>query len=185
MPLIYGEGRKAFMRLQLEIIRKIDDDSIYAWRAPIQRSGLLAPWPTAFANSGNIVQVEFPNDRTPWLPPVMTPIGLEMRGRYSRNDPHQQAIDAQHKVLSISTALYTRYNMTLLMHCTPCERHSVPVTQTWGPGESGGAFVIRMRRFGATWQRVNCEELVFENYAGSDSDQSTAYVIFYVEQQGM
>jgi hypothetical protein len=32
MPLLYGEGGKAFMRLQLEIIRKGADESIFAWR---------------------------------------------------------------------------------------------------------------------------------------------------------
>ena len=31
MPLLYGEGRRAFLRLQLEIIRKSDDESIFAW----------------------------------------------------------------------------------------------------------------------------------------------------------
>jgi hypothetical protein len=31
MPLLYGEGDRAFFRLQEEIIRKIDDDSILAW----------------------------------------------------------------------------------------------------------------------------------------------------------
>ena len=31
MPLIYGEGRKAFTRLQEELIRVYDDDSIFAW----------------------------------------------------------------------------------------------------------------------------------------------------------
>ncbi|KAF1958443.1 HET-domain-containing protein [Byssothecium circinans] len=31
MPLLYGEGDRAFLRLQEEISRKIDDDSILAW----------------------------------------------------------------------------------------------------------------------------------------------------------
>ena len=31
MPLLYGEGEKAFMRLQEEIIKKRPDDSIFAW----------------------------------------------------------------------------------------------------------------------------------------------------------
>ncbi|CAN9144021.1 unnamed protein product [Alternaria alternata] len=31
MPLLYGEGNQAFRRLQEEIIRKTDDDSILAW----------------------------------------------------------------------------------------------------------------------------------------------------------
>ncbi|KIK26818.1 hypothetical protein PISMIDRAFT_57081, partial [Pisolithus microcarpus 441] len=31
MPMLYGEGKKAFRRLQLEIIREFDDHSIFAW----------------------------------------------------------------------------------------------------------------------------------------------------------
>jgi hypothetical protein len=31
MPLIYGEGRKAFLRLQEEIVRRSTDQSIFAW----------------------------------------------------------------------------------------------------------------------------------------------------------
>lgn len=31
MPLLYGEGERAFMRLQKEILVKSDDDSIFAW----------------------------------------------------------------------------------------------------------------------------------------------------------
>lgn len=59
MPLLYGEGSKAFMRLQLEIIKVSDDDSIFAW---VQESageyhtvtGLLADSPSAFQQSCNI-----------------------------------------------------------------------------------------------------------------------------------
>lgn len=32
MPLIYGEGRKAFIRLQEEILRQSDDHTLFAWR---------------------------------------------------------------------------------------------------------------------------------------------------------
>lgn len=32
MPMLYGEGSKAFLRLQEEIMRKTDDESIFAWR---------------------------------------------------------------------------------------------------------------------------------------------------------
>jgi hypothetical protein len=31
MPLLYGEGKRAFLRLQQEIIKVVDDDSILAW----------------------------------------------------------------------------------------------------------------------------------------------------------
>ncbi|KAE9378803.1 HET-domain-containing protein [Stipitochalara longipes BDJ] len=36
LPMIYGEGHQAFRRLQLEIIRKIKDDSILAWGLDIE-----------------------------------------------------------------------------------------------------------------------------------------------------
>lgn len=34
MPLLYGEEEKAFTRLQEEIIKTYDDQSIYAWTSP-------------------------------------------------------------------------------------------------------------------------------------------------------
>jgi hypothetical protein len=34
MPLLYGEGANAFIRLQLEVMGKYDDNSLFAWRMP-------------------------------------------------------------------------------------------------------------------------------------------------------
>jgi hypothetical protein len=62
----YGEGGNAFMRLQLEILSKSDDQSIFAWKASLDYSlvpmssfrwdtgGLLAHFPTAFIKLGDI-----------------------------------------------------------------------------------------------------------------------------------
>lgn len=57
MPLLYGEGHKAFVRLQEEILRVSDDHSIFAWRHTDTRSdgGLLAETPDAFKDSKNII----------------------------------------------------------------------------------------------------------------------------------
>lgn len=60
MPLLYGEGRKAFFRLQGEIVKQTTDQSIFAWRfpgiAPANYSlGMLAPEPTWFKDCGNVV----------------------------------------------------------------------------------------------------------------------------------
>ena len=74
MPLLYGEGCKAFMRLQLEIIRKSDDESIFAWTSSSHSSGMLAPWPDSFLRSGS-VRYEPVADRPPY---IMTNKGLEM-----------------------------------------------------------------------------------------------------------
>jgi hypothetical protein len=55
MPMLYGEGHRAFIRLQEEIMQKSDDQSLFAWadealsRAP--STGILAASPKAFANS--------------------------------------------------------------------------------------------------------------------------------------
>jgi hypothetical protein len=53
MPILYGEGlKKAFRRLQLEIIQTNTDQSIFVWRADRSSSGLLADSPRDFADSG-------------------------------------------------------------------------------------------------------------------------------------
>lgn len=58
IPLLYGEGqKKAFQRLQREIIQQSSDESIFAWNSidrnhPNSNKGLLARSPEDFANSG-------------------------------------------------------------------------------------------------------------------------------------
>ncbi|KAF8846564.1 HET-domain-containing protein [Acephala macrosclerotiorum] len=61
MPLLYGEGHRAFTRLQEEIIQRNDDQSLYAWNSfddaeedPDALSGLLAHSPKQFKDAGNI-----------------------------------------------------------------------------------------------------------------------------------
>jgi len=54
MPLIYGEGESAFLRLQLEIMKISDDDSIFAWEDDGFNRGLLATSIFAFKDAGNI-----------------------------------------------------------------------------------------------------------------------------------
>ena len=54
MPLIYGEGDRAFVRLQEEIIRVYFDHTIFVWQTKRPCTGLLAPSADAFALSGSI-----------------------------------------------------------------------------------------------------------------------------------
>jgi hypothetical protein len=78
MPLLYGEGSKAFIRLQEEIIKEYDDESLFAWRSTILggTSGLLAPSPAAFYLSANIV----PCLTQAPMPTVSGPITATSRG---------------------------------------------------------------------------------------------------------
>ena len=54
MPMLYGEGQKAFLRLQEEIIKNSDDMSIFAWTDPnasfSSYRGLLARSPKEFGS---------------------------------------------------------------------------------------------------------------------------------------
>ena len=55
MSLLYGEGAKrAFYRLQIEIMKKMDDESLFAWTSDQNMSGMLAASPSSFAHSGDI-----------------------------------------------------------------------------------------------------------------------------------
>lgn len=53
MPLLYGEGPKAFLRLQEEILKVSTDHTIFAWNGNERQ--LLAPSTAHFANSSTIV----------------------------------------------------------------------------------------------------------------------------------
>jgi hypothetical protein len=79
MPLLYGEGVKAFIRLQEEILKTTDDYSLFAWSAitddrSIYR-GLLARSPLEFRNCGS-----FERENVSTIFPVSsTPIGIRVQ----------------------------------------------------------------------------------------------------------
>lgn len=62
MPLLYGEGNQAFMRLQMELLKVTDDETIFAWTIPgamnFCREGMLAGSLECFALS-NICKQQF------------------------------------------------------------------------------------------------------------------------------
>lgn len=54
MPLIYGEGSKAFRRLQEEIMKQSDDETIFAWKEEgLNTLSCLARSPSSFQKSGS------------------------------------------------------------------------------------------------------------------------------------
>ncbi|KAK0657905.1 heterokaryon incompatibility protein-domain-containing protein [Cercophora newfieldiana] len=61
MPMLYGEGNKAFIRLQEEILKQCEDQSLFTWiasaesarRAPFR--GLLASSPAEFSGCQDVV----------------------------------------------------------------------------------------------------------------------------------
>ncbi|KAL7622639.1 hypothetical protein AAE478_008152 [Parahypoxylon ruwenzoriense] len=63
MPLLYGEGKKAFIRLQEEIIRSSHDLSIFAWKSdwtdPRRFRGLMASSPVEFRGCQRLIKPSF------------------------------------------------------------------------------------------------------------------------------
>ncbi|KAF7185690.1 Vegetative incompatibility protein HET-E-1 [Pseudocercospora fuligena] len=63
MPLLYGEGAtRAFIRLQLQITKQSDDESIFAWPEDPENTeeypGVLAQHPRAFAGCGLVMPLQ-------------------------------------------------------------------------------------------------------------------------------
>ncbi|KAI1103391.1 HET-domain-containing protein [Jackrogersella minutella] len=80
MPMLYGEGaEKAFLRLQEEIMKQSDDQSIFAWvnlsAPPEALEGLLASEPSQFLYSHTIIPYE---DWEPRAPYTFTNRGLKI-----------------------------------------------------------------------------------------------------------
>lgn len=60
LEMVYGEGERAFLRLQRAILQESSDQTIFAWTLPLEHSpsGLLAPSPDAFADCGDVVATD-------------------------------------------------------------------------------------------------------------------------------
>lgn len=82
MALLYGEGQRSFIRLQEEILKQSDDQSIFCWVwddaiVPDQWSSILAPCPAVFADSGAFKRL-FAQDDSPVRQYNITNAGLSI-----------------------------------------------------------------------------------------------------------
>ncbi|OWT43404.1 ankyrin repeat-containing protein [Pochonia chlamydosporia 170] len=93
MPMLYGEGERAFIRLQEEIMRISDDHSLFAWKSPGIR-GLLATSPVAFEASRNIIQFN-PLD-TPNGPLTVSSRGVHLDLRFVGKGPQGLGLAVLH-----------------------------------------------------------------------------------------
>ncbi|QRD82224.1 heterokaryon incompatibility protein-domain-containing protein [Aspergillus flavus] len=106
MPLIYGEGQKAFLRLQEEIIKRYNDHSIFAWIIQnklgsakkhddsVSRSGILALSPAAFSGCGSIISFPIGGHSSPFN---VTNQGVQIRLPISNGDKCYALLECQHR----------------------------------------------------------------------------------------
>ncbi|KAF2662203.1 HET-domain-containing protein [Lophiostoma macrostomum CBS 122681] len=87
MPLVYGEGARAFTRLQEEIMKETTDLTLFAWQAEtyitgaVRYRGVLANSPMEFSNAGDIVSNTNPRNNPEF---AMTNKGLKIQTTLTR-----------------------------------------------------------------------------------------------------
>ena len=117
MPLIYGEGRQnPFWRLQEEIMKHSDDQTIFAWRSPTSTfstwRGLLAKSPKEFQHCGMYARGRHKSSR----PFDLTNMGLRIwlpTRRVTENLPNGSGQTAPRQTAKQEDASISYY-MTLL-----------------------------------------------------------------------
>jgi hypothetical protein len=143
MPMLYGEGAKAFTRLQEEILRTTDDQTIFAWRSdpsPGYKNSFLASHPSAFAESSRI---EVPNG----FDSRHTPISL--------SNGHIQV------QLPVTFAEHNPRVFLAVLDCTEREEFKL-----FNPSEDHRMCIFMMKLPGSRMGRINTNTLERINTAG-------------------
>ena len=92
IPLLYGEGHKAFIRLQEEILRVSNDHTIFCWtwdprHVPSHWASMLSPSPRTFEDSGSYSEFSW---RYEPLSYAMTNAGLSIKLPLLNQVPHSK-----------------------------------------------------------------------------------------------
>ncbi|KAI0591574.1 HET domain-containing protein [Pyrenophora tritici-repentis] len=80
MPMLYGEGERAFYRLQLEVIKHSNDHTIFAWESSNEAwlpTSMFASSPTQFASASQLLRTP-PQVQGQLEPYELTNHGLRM-----------------------------------------------------------------------------------------------------------
>ena len=137
MPLLYGEGAdKAFYRLQREILRTSNGESIFAWTAPWSFSGLLATHPRYFGNSGDFIP--FP--------------------RHTQTRPHYTITNRGLQMPILSPDVPWNTASTMITHLY-CSRASRAGTLEENCASKCQAVVVHLVRHEGSYLRQNCNSL--------------------------
>nr|POE79809.1 vegetative incompatibility protein het-e-1 [Quercus suber] len=189
MALLYGEGARAFQRLQREILAQSDDESIFAWTIDSFMAedglGVLASSPRLFAHSGDIVRTY--RSRQP--PCVTTSKGLSFTPRTSfyhdhlsepvwivylecgRLKPRSNESDArvtgmfQRREVELCAIVLTREHQAL--NVTQGEWHEALTASKRVAGLDASLVLARRAKFQPTFYRVFAHTLVREEITES------------------
>ena len=174
MPLIYGEGRNAFRRLQEEVIKRSQDQSIFAWQKTFEGNvndsfpwemalSVLAYSPAKFRGCGNIIFDH--NSSLTGKPYAVTNSGIEMEvsvhGSDAYTDGHtveHSARHSRHKRLYILTLNCKRFDPgSTSRYATTNDYENLPNIQIPlipRPSQPGFSIYARMRERGLYMHRL-------------------------------
>ncbi|KAK0712058.1 hypothetical protein B0H67DRAFT_518816 [Lasiosphaeris hirsuta] len=144
MPMLYGEGDRAFARLQEEIIKTSDDHSIFAWDVTSSGAGAgdgdgpLATRPAAFANSGQFLPLDSSD-------PLVDAITVDSKGVHLRPDAValEMAVHNGHEaVVSLLLDKGAKANLNVLLMAV-MQGHEQVVELLLGKGVRPNLFIVR------------------------------------------
>jgi hypothetical protein len=130
MPLLYGEGQNAFIRLQEEIIKETNDLTLFAWvknssvMPQQQTHGILATSPADFIDAGNLMtgdSLKFGNDFAMTNKDLRFVSGLSAEGNRKvliLNAATKTAITKSAFILHNTEQVYTYGTALTVLHLT-------------------------------------------------------------------
>ncbi|KAL8926126.1 MAG: hypothetical protein Q9172_001913 [Xanthocarpia lactea] len=161
MPLLYGEGHKAFIRLQHEIAKVSDDESLFAWHTKAMVAGPFAPDALAFRHCGDILTLSTPSTARESVreASMITNRGLRLEVRCRKlpfTSLHgHSTIDRLYSDLESSAKTY----ILLVLNCAHRGREDRPIT------------IILMQKSQNQYIRfLPAEIMVFERYLMDSTD---------------
>lgn len=79
MPMLYGEGERAFQRLQEEIIKQSDDHTLFAWNDSRFAKSILAPSASCFSGLNDLIRIFPTNDTTQGFSLINTGLSIQLQ----------------------------------------------------------------------------------------------------------
>lgn len=177
MPLLYGEGPKAFMRLQEEIMKHQDDHTLFLWDLPSHSgselvsdyNGLLARSPRSFSTCPGMNTRKIPPE-SPW--PLVSNRGVQIRFhlkavpqeswmRFGLEAPVEEdglanPLSPRSVQLAALCCQLEATSMKKLLPFGPAEGESVVAMVLWQPREVGPGVFYRKP---ALYVRVSIDEV--------------------------
>lgn len=170
----YGQGTEEFMRLQREIFERFSstgvvDESLFAWTSDlIETSGLLAPAPSCFRNSGHIVfERNLARTRKPRAsdkPGMIIDAAYNVDFHVPRRTRYETAGIAAAHFLTLGTGSFG-YMAAHSIYRRNKPSHLVNLN-CWKRGPEQELQIVRIKVVqdkDKTWRRVECDKLFESN----------------------